>query len=151
MKFKKSSRPAPSFKKAGRGVAACLLAEPRERLMKKVYIAGPMQGREKHNFPEFFRVEAILRDAGYLPINPARNDGGETADEAYELSLRADRSWEDYMRIDIAILATCDAICLLDDWWTSKGATCEQTIAAWLRMEVINAAGIKIPTTSLRG
>ncbi|NYT81151.1 ABC transporter substrate-binding protein [Alcaligenaceae bacterium] len=26
MKFKKSSRPAPSFKKAGRGVAACLLA-----------------------------------------------------------------------------------------------------------------------------
>lgn len=119
--------------------------------MKRVYIAGPMQGHPMHNFPEFFRVEALLTELGYDVVNPARNDGGDTPEDAYERSLREDRSWEDYMRLDIAALTTCDAICLLDDWWTSKGANCEQTIAAWLRLEVINAAGIRIPTHSLRG
>lgn len=119
--------------------------------MKRVYIAGPMQGHQYHNFPEFFRVEAVLREAGYDVVNPARNDGGDTWEEAYELSLKNDRSWEEYMRIDIAMLTTCDAICLLDDWWTSKGATCEQTIAAWLRFEVLSPDAVQIPTSSLRG
>lgn len=118
-------------------------------MTKRVYIAGPMQGHEFHNFPEFFRIEAELIEKGHDVVNPARNDGGDTWQEAFD--LRQERSWEQYMRLDIAMLTTCDAICLMDDWWTSKGATCEQTIAAWLRMEIIQPSGIKIPTLGLRG
>lgn len=119
----------------------------------RVYIAGPMSGIENHNFPEFFRVEGVLTEQGYDVVNPARNDMPDAAtwQEAYDAALLHERSWEDYMRLDIALLTTCDAICLLDGWWASKGATCEQTIAAWLRMEVLDPDGIKIPTKSLRG
>lgn len=55
------------------------------------------------------------------------------------------------LRWGIAKLTDCDAICLLDGWWSSRDAICLQTIAAWLRMKVIDVAGTAVSTASLRG
>lgn len=117
---------------------------------KRVYLAGPMTGYPRLNFDEFFRVEETLVQLGYEVVNPARDDGGDTADEAVALAGHEPRTdWERYMRLDIAALVTCDAICLLPEWWTSKSATCEQTIAAWLRMAILHPSGQQQATVSM--
>ena len=112
----------------------------------RVYIAGPMTGREHFNFPEFFRVEQVLADLGYDVMNPARTDHGVTWQEAAEHARLNPKSWEEYMRIVLASLLTCDVICLLDDWWTSRGANCEQAVAAWLKMPFIFPDGTPMAT-----
>ena len=72
----------------------------------RVYVAGPMTGRELCNFPAFFAAEEYLRGFGYEVLNPARNDGGQTPEEAFARHEASGRRWSDYLRIDLAALAT---------------------------------------------
>lgn len=93
--------------------------------MTRVYISGGMTGLPEHNFPAFNAVAQRLRKLGYRVHNPATkgNPSGWT--------------WADFMRYDIKKLADCDAICLLDGWWRSRGANLEYTIAQQLGMTVL--------------
>lgn len=84
--------------------------------MKKLYIAGPMTGLPLYNFPEFFRVEALLRGAGFETVNPARI--GRTED-----------TWEQNMRRGIRAMLECDGVALLCGWTQSQGARVEYRIA----------------------
>lgn len=90
----------------------------------RIYIAGPMTGLPEFNFPAFNDMASILRGLGYHVENPAEHgvvDGAE---------------WGDYLRYDIARLATCEALVLLPGWRHSRGALLEVHIA--------NALGIQI-------
>lgn len=97
---------------------------------KRVYIAGGITG-----VPLFrlrFSIAALtLIFRGYEPVNPASIDFGP----------EVEASWEDYMRVCLPMLATCDYIYLLPGGEDSRGAVLEKQIA--------DALGIKeVPTPS---
>jgi hypothetical protein len=90
--------------------------------VNRVYIAGPMTGLPEFNFPTFNAEAAKLREAGMTVLNPAEYGIVEGAD------------WADYLRHDIAGLASCESIYLLPGWSKSKGVRLERTIADALGM-----------------
>nr|DAK37841.1 MAG TPA: Blasticidin M [Caudoviricetes sp.] len=97
---------------------------------KRVYIAGRITGVPL--FKLSFSIAAFtLAFRGYEPVNPASIDFGP----------EVEASWEDYMRVCLPMLATCDYIYLLPGWEDSRGARLEKQIA--------DALGIKeVPTPS---
>lgn len=95
----------------------------------RVYIAGPMTGYENYNFPAFNSAAEMLCNDGFTPVNPADHGIVEGA------------GWADYLRDDIAKIATCEAIYFLPGWSKSKGATLEHHIADALGMEMRFAEG----------
>ena len=66
---------------------------------QRIYIAGPMTGVAKHNFPAFHAAARLLGQDGWEVVNPAANFGGRT-----DLPRTA------YLRADVALLVRCDAI-----------------------------------------
>jgi len=90
----------------------------------RIYIAGPMTGYENYNFAAFNEAAQKLRNAGFVAVNPADHGIVTGAD------------WPDYLRDDIAKLATCEAIHFLPGWSKSKGATLEHHIAVALAMDI---------------
>lgn len=96
------------------------VAEPTQRL--RIYIAGPMLGREGFNFKAFHDAARELRALGHFVTNPAELDElqGSLPTEAMAEAL-----WPQYMKRDIPLLAECDAIYMLPGWETSVGATLE--------------------------
>ncbi|MFA5525937.1 MAG: DUF4406 domain-containing protein [Acholeplasmataceae bacterium] len=92
---------------------------------KTIYIAGPMTGIPEHNFPAFNEAAARLREEGWFVVNPAENFGGRT-----------DLPRHEYMRLDIKMLADCEAIYLLPGWERSRGAMMEYKVALELELDV---------------
>jgi len=90
----------------------------------RVYVAGPMTGLPERNFPAFNQEAERLRAEGLQVLNPADHGIVDGAD------------WADYLRHDIAGLASCERIHLLRGWTKSKGACLEMTIAKALGMTV---------------
>ena len=90
----------------------------------RVYLAGPMTGIAELNFPAFNQEAERLRAEGLQVLNPADHGIVDGAD------------WTDYLRHDIAGLASCERIHLLRGWTKSKGACLEMTIAKALGMTV---------------
>lgn len=99
----------------------------------RVYIAGPMTGIAEFNFPAFNKEAVRLRAEGLTVLNPADHGIVEGAE------------WADYLRHDIAGLATCQRIHLLPGWEKSKGARLEVTIAQALGMAITLADGAASP------
>jgi hypothetical protein len=95
----------------------------------RLYVAGPMTGIEDYNYPEFLRVEGVLRDLGYDVLNPAR------IDELYN-PTKAPRQWDWYMRHAVAMLLACKGVATLAGWPASRGATIEVNLAVSLGMGV---------------
>lgn len=81
-----------------------------------------------------FNAEAYkLRSAGFKVINPAETDEGST-----------DKSWDFYMRKDIALMVGCDAIVVLDNWKESKGAKIEIALARQLSIPVFTTSLVEL-------
>lgn len=113
--------------------------------MSTIYVAGPMRGLPKFNFPTFDEVSAVLRRQGHTVINPAdhdravaeRNgtpppekcDGYETGDlAAYHVAMET--TFEELLGWDlVAIIRECDEIVLLQGWENSEGASHEKYVA----------------------
>jgi hypothetical protein len=76
----------------------------------KVFISGPITGYEDNNRAKFYEAERTLRGLGFDVFNPVWMDFTD--------------SWahEEIMSVDLAALATCDAIYQLEGWEHSKGA-----------------------------
>lgn len=92
------------------------ITTPKQRA-GRIYIAGPMSGIEDHNFPAFNQAERGLEDDGYTPVNPATHGVVPGAE------------WSDYLRADLAGLATCEGVFFLPGWSKSKGAMLEHYVA----------------------
>lgn len=104
----------------------------------KIYIAGPMTGRPDWNFPAFFETEEKLKELGYEVVNPAHNDG-TTLEEALANSGSTNspsKSWGYYMRRDLPHVLSVDAICVLEGWRDSKGASLEVHVAEALGLPI---------------
>lgn len=120
----------------------------------KIYIAGPMTGYEKWNFPAFFEAEEMLKSMGHNPVNPAHNDG-DTIEKALESAgspERPNNTWGYYMRRDLPHVMECEALCVLDGWQKSKGASLEVHVAKALGMPILYLKdGQLIPRVSVVG
>lgn len=92
--------------------------------MTKLYLSGPMSGLPDFNAPTFNSAATALRAAGFAVVNPAELDAQD----------EGEKTWEEYLRRDIAHLVTCDAIALLPGWKKSRGAKLEKYIADALGM-----------------
>jgi hypothetical protein len=73
-----------------------------------------------------------LAQAGWKVFNPAENFGG-----------RKDLPREAYLRLDLAVLAQCDAIAMLPGWEDSRGAKLEYLVARELGCVVIDAVTLR--------
>lgn len=97
-------------------------------MAKTVYIAGKISGDPNYK-EKFNTVQKILEAKGWIVLNPAW-----LPSEGFE--------YEAYMRMSMAMLIECDAVCFLPDWKESKGAAQEISIArelekdVWFREEV---------------
>lgn len=100
----------------------------------KVYLAGPMSGIPQFNFPEFYRVAALLRAGGWNVVSPAELDDHETSLAA--LSSKdgtpqdAHRSWGDFLARDVKLIADegIEGIVFLPGWEKSRGARLEASV-----------------------
>ncbi|WP_240478618.1 DUF4406 domain-containing protein [Pseudomonas cremoricolorata] len=116
----------PTENRSSAEARAIQLTQDREL---RVYIAGPMTGLPDFNFPAFNAAADLMRSAGWHVENPA------------EHGVVPGAEWADYLRYDIARLATCEMIMLLPGWSKSKGANLEVAIAQQLGMPIKLAEG----------
>lgn len=94
----------------------------------RIYLAGPMRGYPRHNFPAFLAAAAHLREAGYEVVSPAEHDldlgfDPELSVEEQGFDLAAAFTW------DIQQVLACEAIVLLPGYENSTGAMIELNVA----------------------
>jgi len=92
----------------------------------RVYISGKITGlpldEAKANFE---RAEQALRAQGYKVVNPLK-------------IVSQNETWEKQMLLCVALLFGCNAMYMLPDWQSSKGAKIERFIAETVGMQFIN-------------
>ena len=91
----------------------------------KVYISGQITGKEEEAKREFKNIELELLSDGYDVINP------------FDLNHNHNKTWLEYMRVDIIALMGCDYICMIDGWEKSRGAIIEKELAEKLGIKVL--------------
>lgn len=97
-----------------------------------VYLAGPMTGYPDYNRPAFDAAAETLRDLGYVVWSPAEQPfdlAGSNSEGADSPDRRAA-----YLKRDIAVLAQCEQIVVLEGWEDSTGACCEMLVAGLMGM-----------------
>lgn len=101
---------------------------------KMYYLAGPMTGIDKFNYPLFFQVAASLRELGYMVINPAEQDTPDVMRAVYASDgspgTTPGFTWGDALAHDVKLVADhVDALAVLPGWEESKGACTEVWLA----------------------
>lgn len=91
----------------------------------RVYLAGKVSGLPTGEvYIKFAQAEFWLREKGYEIVNPLR-------------LCSAGWTWERCMKVCLAELMKCDAICLLKDWGESRGARLEFFVASQLGLKML--------------
>lgn len=118
---------------------------------KRVYVAGPMRGYVRFNFPAFFAMSDVLRTAGFDPVNPAQLD----IDDGYKPDdVPADWDWSQYppgfsaddvVDRDLKAIMTCDNYIMLPGWEKSVGARAEKGVLDWRRARRLDV--VDLPET----
>ncbi len=91
----------------------------------KVYISGQISGIEG-KAPLFFKqAQLSLEQDGHQVVNPI------------ELPHNHNKTWSEFMREDLKAMMDCDAIYLLKNFTTSKGAMTELYLAQSLGMKIL--------------
>lgn len=89
-----------------------------------VYIAGPMTGKQHQNRPAFNQVHHYLQNTfGCIVLNPATHPDG--------------LEYEQYMKIDLAMVEVSQWIVMLLGWESSPGARREKDHAEKHGLKVI--------------
>jgi len=96
--------------------------------MPNIYIAGPMTGYPKYNFPAFDKARDIL-EPDWNVISPADMDRDLGFDP--DDGIVTAEFLRDAMRRDIAAIMSVDALYALAGWEKSKGACAEIALAKW--------------------
>ena len=97
----------------------------------KVYISGKI-GEEtlsEGTRLKFARAEKFLRQKGYEVFNPTTSGLGQNAEEQAKVADYNTSFYQEIMLLDLAQLARCDAILMLEDWAESPGANVELDFA----------------------
>lgn len=99
-------------------------ADGRPKVIRRLYIAGPMTGYPEANYPAFNEVERMLVGRGWEIVNPATC---VTGNEAH---------YVDFIREDLRMMLDCHGVVTLDNWWESVGARNEVQVAGLLKMPI---------------
>lgn len=95
-----------------------------------------MSGLPEFNFPAFFAAEERFTAAGWEVLNPARVDVDL---DGFDPKTHAAQSHEHYMKRDLPMVASCDAIALLPGWQRSRGVRDELYVARACGLEILDA------------
>ena len=106
-------------------------------MKRKVYIAGPMRGKEDWNRAAFKAAREFWEEAGWHVFDPCRlcdahgyERNEETVDRAHLLHV---------IQSDMSCLYAVDAVAVLPGWEHSKGCTVEIAMAQFLHLPVYDA------------
>lgn len=108
----------------------------------KLYLAGPMTGIPKFNFPQFARWTQMLRARGFEIVSPHEADPGETQRIAWA-SVAGDPSElpptdgpvETALR-NVQGIGEVDGLALIDGWHKSAGSQHEVATANRFKLPV---------------
>jgi len=92
----------------------------------KVYVAGPITGWPDKNRPAFEKAEVELGSLGHEVYTPFMHEGG------------GDLPYEEYLKLGLILMLSCDGVAMLPEWHTSTGATIEHDLAEKVRMHVLD-------------
>jgi len=105
----------------------------------RVYLAGPMSGLPRFNFPAFDRAARDLRDSGYDVVSPAELDSPASRKAALASPdgdpaiyvANTNETWGDLLARDVKLIADggIEAVFVLPGWEGSRGARLETFIA----------------------
>lgn len=118
------------------------------KALSRIYIAGPMTGIPQFNFPAFDTARDRWRSWGWDVVSPADMDRRwwrEKFNEEFDVNnpdpriIAGGDIYDEWLRMDVAEIATCDAIALLPGWQNSKGVAKELAVANLLKLEVWDA------------
>jgi hypothetical protein len=96
----------------------------------KTYLSGPITDTPDWA-ARFARAERAVRSAGLYPVNPAR------------LGEVPGWTWAHYLRVDLHLLARCEAIVRLDGWERSRGARVELAAAIGWGLRVMRVGSLR--------
>jgi len=114
----------------------------------KCYIAGPMRGIEKYNYPAFMSAAKELRALGWKVFNPAEMDIAADVEDytAYTLEQQQLHSTHAnarrFARRDLGILTDAlaaelgDMVIVLPGWEHSVGAKAEVAVGEWVGLPI---------------
>ena len=104
---------------------------------KKIYISGAISHHDMEERKAAFKATAAFCElCGFESVNPFdnvlhRRGVGDSAD------------WRLHMKEDLKMLLDCDAICMMDGWEESKGATLEHDVASTCGLTVYYESSIR--------
>lgn len=88
----------------------------------RIYLSSPVSGHRLDGVIRSFALAAqMIRQQGHIPVNPLEGVS-EDAKEDGESRKR-------YMRADLKMLLSCDAIFFFGDWYRSEGCKLEYMVA----------------------
>ncbi len=90
----------------------------------RIYLSGPITGHDDGNRDTFAAAQLYLECKGHAVSNP------------HALTHDHAGRWEDYMRVDVREMLTCDSLFMLDGWQLSRGATIEHHLAVNLALPI---------------
>ncbi len=92
---------------------------------KRIYISGAVTGTDDYR-ERFEKAEERLTIRGYSVVNPVKVNG----------MLPQDTTYDDYMKMSICMLGTCDSIYMLKGYEDSNGANVELAMAEELGLQI---------------
>lgn len=107
--------------------------------VKVVYIAGPMRGILKHNFPAFDEAKERFTKEGYVVFSPADLDRSIGINEDITDANFTPDLLRECMRQDTKAISRSSHLALLPGWEESQGVRVEIVLANLLRLDFIDA------------
>lgn len=95
-----------------------------------VYLSGPVSNNPDYQNC-FAEAEQLVREAGHKVVSPLSVP--VLSEEIY--------SWDDCMKVCIALMRKCDCVLMVGDWRASVGARIEKLWAQGLGIPVYDSVG----------
>lgn len=92
------------------------------------YLAGPMRGYPKYNFPRFAAAARFLRNRGLSIVSPHELDL-ETGFDPEHDTAEAGPTLIGMLKRDMLAVLDSDGVIVLEGWQDSRGATTEVSLA----------------------
>lgn len=113
--------------------------------MGRIYIAGPMTGRELYNWPWFENTARVMRRMGWDVVTPTEIDEecgmvhAKRAADGTIIDVQTTElfDYEEILQRDFEAVRTCTHILLHPEWHQSSGARRELHVALGLGIQPV--------------